>query len=152
MKKIILLVLVTACCLCLTSCFPMGGASPTPDSSPSAPDTSLDSPKTRVDEFFKRVKDAGLEVTNKTEKEPQLIGASVGKAYQVNGVPVEVYEYDAATLTDAAKPYYDSAKDKGTLEVMPGAGTSKIVFHDDMVLFCDGHPNADILAELFLQV
>ena len=151
MKKCIVFALIMACSLSLTACFPMGGVSPTPDASPAPPDHSLDMPETRVDAFFKKVKDAGLEVDGKIEKSPQMIGAVQGKAYRVNGVVVEAYEYDASALTDSTKKYYESAKNDGVITVAEGGAASPVIFYGDMALFCDGHPDAEVLKELFEQ-
>lgn len=105
----------------------------------------------RTQVFFEKVRDVGFEVGDEITKIPQIIGAESGKAFYVNGVVVELYEYNPTALTDSGRIFYESAKNNGEIEIFEGYPTS-VIFHDDLIMFCDEHPDAEELVKIFMEL
>jgi hypothetical protein len=103
----------------------------------------------RIDLFFERVAAAGFDMGEEVPKVPQMIGAERGAAYHVNGVVVEIYEYSPDNLTDDGRVHFENARDNGLIEVLPGFPPAPVVFHNNLVIIVDEHPDYEQLIEIF---
>ncbi|MEG0577987.1 MAG: hypothetical protein RR500_09030 [Bacilli bacterium] len=72
--------------------------------------------KNPIDELKNDFKKAGLKVGDNETLAFDMVGATSGEKFNVNGEPIEVYYYDKDKLNDEGKKYLEEAK-KGSMSI-----------------------------------
>ena len=105
----------------------------------------------KVQDFKNALESNGLVVTEEIPKAAGMVGAEEGYGYKINGVNIEVYQFNERNNEELAKENIKKAKDEGKI-VMPSFGnyTFDAVYNKGLALTSyDKHPDAEKIISIF---
>ena len=103
--------------------------------------------KSRLDKFKEELKAKGYEVGDNEIVAYEMVGATNGYKFKVDGEPIEIYEYDESKLTDDGKQKLEEAK-KGSIN-MSGINMP-VKYNNNLVLIrSDEHSKGNEILEIF---
>ncbi len=114
-------------------------------------DVFKENKKLEIIDFKEALEHKGLVISNTTNKIGELIGATEGYSYSINGVDIEVYKFDENSSEELTKNNIKSAKEKGTI-TMPDFNniTFNALYNKGLVLLSyEQHPDKDKIIEIF---
>ena len=117
----------------------------------------------QLKDFEKELKDVGLNLTNKTIKDAESIGALEGYSFDINGIGIEIYYFDLSSKNEKTQANLKTAREEGFVTIF---GTeingkeikSKCAINDGLVIlfptesFGIAHPNKDAIVQAFMNI
>lgn len=142
-KKIIAVALSSLLVFALVGC----GSSNKDDVNKDNTQLTEEASKNKLDEFKEALKAKGYEVGDNEVVAYEMLGATNGYKFNVDGELIEIYEYDPSKLTDDGKEKLEEAK-KGSINM---SGISiPVKYNNNLVLArSDEHSKGEEILEIF---
>lgn len=105
-----------------------------------------------IGDFKKKLEEKEIKIESETEnKECELIGASEGVTYKIEGKIIQVYKFDLNKSDELTVSNLKKAQDEGKV-VMPSFNDCelKVIYNKGLVLInVEGHPKEAEIVEVF---
>lgn len=103
-----------------------------------------------IEDFKTKIEENGLKVDNTVEKSAELIGATEGVGYEIDGETVEVYKFDENSTDELAKTNIESAKKDGKISMPTFETTLDAKYNKGLCLIgYENHPDSEKILEIF---
>lgn len=103
-----------------------------------------------INDFKDNLNNKGLNVTKETKKMGEMIGATEGCGYEINGKSVEVYKFDEKSTETLTVNNIEMAKTSGKIKMPDLNMEFKAIYNKGLVLInYEGHPNEKEIVEVF---
>lgn len=109
---------------------------------------AADEAASNLDDLLEQFKAAGLTVGEKEPKLSSMIGAKDGFGVNINGMPIEIYQFDISSTDETAVQNMKSAKDTGKINML-GIDFPVKMNRDLMLVNYQGHPDEEKIVKVF---